>query len=228
VSISPSPMESPESFNPSEFMVNIGLAFRELSPGKAEANFSLVNFNVLPEAYLPKAVPLTAILAPIGVIIGVGLLVYMGFMLQTNMAYNSVLSSELAAIESSVAQGHKEVSALKEQVTQLEAQIGPMEARVNIFDTTFNSLKEGRELVDRDMSKVVSLLPGDVDLIEVNHGGKSVTVNGKVVKTDAEDDIFIYARNLRGSFSSIIISSVEAVEDEEGEAEGFEFEFLIK
>ena len=82
--------------------------------------------------------------------------------------------------------------------------------------------------MDRDMSKIVSLLPGDVDLIEVNHGGKSVTVNGKVVKTDAEDDIFTYARNLRGSFSSVIISSMEVVEDEDGDIEGFEFEFLLE
>jgi type IV pilus assembly protein PilM len=228
VSILPPPLESPESFNPSEFMVNIGLAFKELFPGKDGSNFSLVNFNALPEVYLPKAVPVSAILTPIGVIIGIGLLVYMGFMLRGSMAYNSVLGSQLSAIENNVAQEQKEIGALKEQVAQLEVQIGPVEARANIFETTFASLGEGREQVDRDMSKIVSLLPGDVDLTEVNHGGKSVTVTGVVIKTDAEDDIFTYARSLRSSLSNVIISSIEVKEDEEGEIEGFEFEFLLE
>jgi type IV pilus assembly protein PilM len=229
VSISPSPVESPESFNPSEFMVNIGLAFKELFPGKAGDNVSLVNFNVLPEAYLPKGVSLSAILAPIGVIIGIGLLVYMGFMLQNSMAHTSVLSSELAAIESSTAQEQEEIAVLKEQVTQLEAQIGPLEARMNIFETTFTSLGEGRELVDREMSDIVRLLPGgkDFHLMEVNHGLRSVTVNG--IAPD-ESDIFQYARDLRNSFSTVIITSIEAkeVEGEEGETTEFGFEFLLR
>ncbi len=229
VSILPSPVESPESFNPSEFMVNIGLAFKELFPEKAGANVSLVNFNVLPEAYLPKGVPLSTILAPVGVIIGVGLLVYMGFMLRNNMAQTSVLSSQLTTIEGSVAQEQKTIGTLKEQITQLEAQIGPAEATTKIFDDKFNELKTGREQVDNDMNKIVSLLPNeDVNLKEVNHGSDSVTVSGVVIKTDAQIDIFTYARNLQSSFSSVIISSVEAKEDEDGELEGFEFEFLLK
>jgi type IV pilus assembly protein PilM len=229
VSILPSPVESPESFNPSEFMVNIGLAFKELFPEKAGANVSLVNFNVLPEAYLPKPVSLFSILAPVGAIIGIGLLVYMGFMLRTNMAHTSVLSSELAAIESNVAQEQKEIGALKGQVTQLQAEIGPVEARTNIFETTFTSLGDGREQADNDMSQIVSLLPNeDVNLKEVNYGGDSVTVSGVVIKTDAENDIFTYARNLKNSFSSVIIEKVEAAEDEDGEVEGFKFEFLLK
>ena len=229
VSISPSPMELPESLNPSEFMVNIGLAFKELFPEKQEANFSLVNFNALPEVHLPKVVPLSTILVPVGVIIGIGLLVYMGFMLRNTMAHTSVLGSELAAIESSIAQESEEIAALQEQVTQLEAQIEPLEARTNIFETTFTSLGAGRELVDRDMSKVVSLLPERVDLIAVNHGGKSVTVSGIVMEEEyAEDDIFTYARNLKSSFSRVIISSIKAVEDEDKEIIGLKFEFLLE
>jgi hypothetical protein len=65
-------------------------------------------------------------------------------------------------------------------------------------------------------------------LKEVNYGGDSVTVSGVVIKTDAENDIFTYARNLKNSFSSVIIEKVEAAEDEDGEVEGFKFEFLLK
>jgi hypothetical protein len=48
----PSPVELPEGLNSNEFMVNIGLALKELLVEKEGANFSLVNFNALPEAYV--------------------------------------------------------------------------------------------------------------------------------------------------------------------------------
>ena len=225
VSISPSPVESPDGFNPSEFMVNIGLALKELLSEKEGANFSLVNFNALPEVYLPRAVRLSSILAPIGVIMGIGLLIYMGFLVRNNAGYTSVLHSQLAPIESRITQQSKEITTLREQVKQMEAQIEPVEARANIFNTTFTSLSRGREQVDRELSEIVSLLPGTVDLTEVNHGAESVTVSG--IAPD-EDDIFKYARDLRSRFPGVIIRSIEAIEDEEGEIEGFNFEFLLK
>jgi len=229
VSILPSPMEAPETFNPSEFMVNIGLAFKELYPEKEKANVSLINFNVLPQVYLPKAVPISAILAPLGVIIGAGILVYMGFMLRGTMAHTSVLSSQLATLEGNIAQEHEQIATLKEQVTQLEAQIGPLEARASVFEATFDSLGKDRQQVDVDMHNIEKHLLDGVDLQEVNHGGGSITVSGIVRKEiDAEDDIFAYARNLQSSFSSVIIQSMEVKEDEDGDIEGFEFDFLLE
>jgi uncharacterized protein YrzB (UPF0473 family) len=78
------------------------------------------------------------------------------------------------------------------------------------------------------LSNIVSLLPEDVAFIEINHGSASATVTGVNLDEDGEDEIFQYARSLRGKFSSVIISSIEAREDEEGEIEGFEFEVLLE
>jgi type IV pilus assembly protein PilM len=228
VSILPSPVESPESFNPGEFMVNIGLAFKELYPEKGETNVSLVNFNALPKSYLPKAVPVSAILVPVGVIIGAGILVYMGMMLRNSTAQNDILRSELANVENLVTQEQVEIATLKEQVTQLEAQMEPIGARADIFETTFASLGAGRGLVDQHMDDIVRLLPQDADFIEINHDEEQATVNGLVKKEiDSEDNIFAYARDLRERFLKIIISSITAMEDNEGEFIGYEFEFLL-
>jgi type IV pilus assembly protein PilM len=228
VSILPSPVESPVSFNPGEFMVNIGLAFKEISPEKGEANVSLVNFNALPQMYLPKAVPLSAILIPVGVIIGAGILVYMGMMLRNSTAQNETLRSELASVENTVTQERVEIATLNEQVTQLEAELEPIGARADVFENTFDSLEDGRALVDRHMGDIVRLLPSDADFIEINHEEEQATVNGLVKEEiDAEDDIFAYARDLRDRFLRIIISSIEAREDDEGEFIGYEFEFLL-
>jgi type IV pilus assembly protein PilM len=228
ISILPSPVESPVSFNPGEFMVNIGLAFKEIFPEKGEANVSLVNFNALPQMYLPKAVPLSAILVPVGVIIGAGILVYMGMMLRNSTAQNEILRSELASVENTVTQERVEIATLKEQVTQLEAELEPIGARAEVFENTFASLEDGRALVDQHMDDIVRLLPSDADFIEINHEEEQATVNGLVKEEiDAEDDIFTYARDLRYRFLRIIISSIEAMEDDEGEFIGYEFEFLL-
>jgi type IV pilus assembly protein PilM len=229
VSILPSPVESPESFNPSEFMVNIGLAFKELFPEKGETQVSLVNFNALPQMYLPKAIPLSAILTPVGVIIGAGILDYMGIMLRNTMAQNEVLRSELATIEARVTQERVGIATLKEQVAQMEAEIAPLETRAGVFETTFDSLGAFRGLVDQHMDDIVRLLPQDADFIELNHEDENVTVNGMVKKEiDAEDNIFAYARDLRSRFLRIIISSIEAMDDDEGEFIGYKFEFLLE
>ena len=228
VSILPSPVESPESFNPSEFMVNIGLAFKELHPEKGETNVSLVNFNALPEIYLPKAIALSSILAPVCVIIGAGILVYMGLTLRNTMAQNEILRSELADLENLVTQERVEIATLGEQVAQLESEIAPMEDRAAIFEGTFASLGENRALVDRHMDDIVRLLPQKADFIKIEHE-EDVTVNGLVKEEiDSEDVIFAYARDLRERFLRIIISSIEAMEDEEGDFTGYEFEFLLE
>ena len=227
VSLLPSPVESPDGFPVNEFMVNIGLALKELLPEKAEANFSIVNLNTQPEVYLPKAVRLPNILVPIGMVVGIGLLAYMGFLVYNEITYTGELRSELASIEDRVLLQRQAILAVNGEIEQMELQIEPVEAATNTFNTTLTSLGEGREQVDGDLSEIVSLLPTSVNRYTVNHGGDSVTVSG--MTSSDEDDIFKYARDLRssGRFPIVLISSITA-EEEEGEIEGFNFEFLLK
>jgi len=76
VSPIPTTMEAPESFVSCPYMVNIGLALKEFLPPTKEGNFSIVNFNAIPAAYLPKKISLFNILMPIVVISLIGGLVY--------------------------------------------------------------------------------------------------------------------------------------------------------
>lgn len=228
VSILPSPVESPQGFDSNEFMVNIGLALKELLPEKGEANFSLVNLNALPEVHLPKPVHLPNIAVPIGLTIGIGILVYIGFLVYNTASHTDVLRSELEPIENLIAQENEQIATLKTQIEEATPQIAALEATTGIFDTKFTSLEKVREDTDEDLSQIVSRLPGIINLTGVNHTGDNVTVNG-FVKGTSEASIFTYARDLRTSdrFSTVIISSIEAVE-EEGEITGFEFEFLLE
>jgi type IV pilus assembly protein PilM len=226
VSVLPSPLESPEGFDPNEFMVNIGLALKELP--LEGANYSLVNFNALPEVYLPKRVRLSSILIPAGLIIGVGILVYMGFQVRDKASYNSVLLSQLTPAESRITEEQKKIGALQEQIKQVEAGVAPVQARAKIFDDKFNELEVGREQTDRELTDIVNLLPGTLELKEVNHEGESVTVKGVAPDEDDIDAIFRYARDLRIKFASVAISSIEVKIDEvNGTISGYNFEFLL-
>ena len=220
-----SPLESPETFSPNEFMVNIGLALKELSPEKWGMNLSLVNFNALPEVYQPKPLRIRQILVPSGIAVGIVLVILMAFLVVNGMAHNKVLRSELASIESSITQTTEDIAILGEQIGQIEADIESVEATTNILSSTLTSLGEGRDEVNIDLSQIVRLKPAKVDLTAVNHGGDTVTVSG--IAPD-ENDIFRYARDLRSSdvFSTVIISSITLKEEEK--TEEFEFEFILK
>jgi type IV pilus assembly protein PilM len=226
VSILPSPVESPPGFKANDFIINIGLAFKELLLEKEGDNFSLVNINTLPETYLPKPVHLPNIIAPIGIVIGAGILIYMGFLVYNRASHTDALRSELDPFNSNIAQEHSEISSLEEQVELLEPQFAGLAAITNIFDNTFTSLGTVRNQINGDLQQIASVLPGDVSLTDLNHMGDALRVWG--IASD-EDDIFEYARQLRasGRFSVVIISAIEAVEVDEM-FEEFEFEFLLK
>ena len=224
VSILPSPVESPDGFDASDFMVNIGLALKELWEEREGANFSLVNFNALPEVYQPKGVSLTSILSRVGAIVGVVLMIGMGFLIFSRTEYISLLRSQLAPVNNSINAQIKAVATLQEQIKQVEAQLGPLEARAGVFVSTLFFLEVGRQDAINDLVDVINLMPGTIDLTGINHRGESVTVSG-IAQT--EEDVFSYARNLSDSFDSVIISSIQAVEDS-GWITGFEFELYLR
>jgi type IV pilus assembly protein PilM len=224
VSILPSPVEFPDGFNPSDFMVNIGLALKELRPEREGVNFSLVNFNALPEVYQPKGVSLSSIITRAGTIVGIALMIGMGFMIYLKSGSISLLHSQLDPLNSSITLQMQEMAGVQEQIKQLEAQLQPIAAEAQIFNTTLTSLETGRQQASSEVSEIVSLLPGTIYLTGIEHEGESATVSGIAPTVGS---IFAYARDLRSSFGSLIISSIEAVEEDEV-ITGYKFELDIK
>jgi len=199
-SLLPSPVAPPEGFNPNEFMVNIGLALKELLPEKEGANFSLVNFNALPEAYLPEHFSIVRVLVPVGIAVGIGLVVFAGILVLQNRANIEELLSQVQVAEDSVRiqQG---------EIVDLNQKIGSTQAAANVLHTRLITMERGRAVILEDLREIHRLAAEKVTLKTVNHVGSSVTVNGAAPDVD---DIFSYARALRssGSFSWVWISSI--------------------
>jgi type IV pilus assembly protein PilM len=225
VSVLPSPVESPEGFDANEFMVNIGLGLKEVLPEKGEGNYSLVNINTLPEVYRPKAVRLPSILAPVAAVIGIGILVYLGILVANKSNQASVLSNELVPLETLVVRENQTIASLEEQIDLITPQITGLEDTAAIFNGVYAELEDTRNTMNGDMSQIVSLQPGNL-LTMVNHTNDLVTVTGI---SSSESSIFSYARALRngGRFSTVVISSIEAMEENQV-ITGFNFQFLLR
>ncbi|TET41550.1 MAG: pilus assembly protein [Dehalococcoidia bacterium] len=209
----PSPLETPEGFNPNEFMVNIGLALKELLPEKEAANFSIVNFNALPEAYLPERFSIVRVLLPVVTIIGTGLIIFAIILILYNRTEIATLRSQVTTVETSVTELQGETSGLR-------AQINSAEATADALNAKFVTMERGRARIYLDLSEIEDLARENVSFREIVHTGSSITVKGTAPNVGL---IYSYARDLRDSprFSKVRISSVY------GSSGSFNFDFSV-
>jgi len=210
VSPLPSPVELPEGLNANEFMVNIGLALKELLVEKEGANFSIVNFNALPEAYVPPRFSILRVLVPVGAVIGIGLII-LGVILLLNGRAN------IAALQSQVTTAETSVTRLTSEVAILNGQLASVGAAANGLSTILTTMERGRTSIYEDLEEIVNLAEGKVSLGSVSHAGAAITVIGTASNVDS---LYGYARALRESprFSSIWVSKVGS---------GLSFEFSL-
>ena len=210
-SLLPSPVEAPDGFNTDQFMVNMGLALKELMPEKEGADFSLVNFNALPEVYLPKHFSIARVLIPVGIVVGIGLVIFSVILIAQTRAQIDSLRPIVTTEEGLVGQYQRDIATLK-------GRIGPMEATANELDTRISAMEMERAKIHLDLTEIHTLTAQKITLTQVNHGGSSVKVSGTA---STEDDIFDYARALEngGRFSIVWISSIT------GDGKGFSFVF---
>ncbi len=219
VSALPSPVEAPEGFNPNEFMVNIGLALREMRIEKEEANFSLVNFNALPEAYVPPGFSIVRVLLPVVTVIGIGLIILAVILILNNRANIEALTSEVTVAESSVTQQ-------QQAITDLTKKIGPTTATADALNAQLTTIERERAIFHEDLTEIERLAGEQVILNNINHSGSSVAVTGTASNEDA---IFRYAEDLRAltditkelRFSQVWISSITGSEG------AFSFQFSL-
>jgi len=204
------PLEFPEDLAPDPYMViNIGLALKELSVPKAEANFSVVNLNALPEAYKPKPVPLTNIFTLLGIIIlAIALLYPLATRIRKATAETALLSDELAGISQLIEQRQKQ----KQEITKLETKVSEVEASAKPFTAASYYIEDEQYVVKGDLEVTTSLLPQTIDLSNVRHASHKLTISGTA---PSETEILSYAKELRGSgrFSQVSISAMEKTED---------------
>jgi len=205
VQVLPSPIETPEDFPSNQYMTNIGLALKEvLTSEKGAVAYSLVNFNALPEVYIPKRRPLSEILLIPTIIVGIALVVFAAFLNINASAHTADLHAELASINQMTISQHVQI----QDITKLSEQVSSAKATADAFTTTLHDFGAGRDEVNGDLSQINSCLPGTVDLTSVSHSSNSIRVAGT---GDDEHAVFRYAEDLRatGRFILVVIREMD-------------------
>jgi type IV pilus assembly protein PilM len=200
VSPLPSPVELPEGLSANEFMVNIGLALKGLLTEKEGANFSVVNFNALPEGYVPPHFSIWRVIVPVGAVVGI-VLVILGAILILNGRGN------IASLQSQVTSAQHSVAQLNSDITTLNTQLKSVGVAADGLNSIITTMERRRTSIYLDLKEVVDLAEGKVSLSNINHDGSSITVTGTASSVDS---IYGYARALRASprFSTVWVSSV--------------------
>ena len=223
VKVSPSPMEEKDGFSPTQYMTNIGLALKEvLIQEKGAIAYSRINFNALPQTYLPKPLQLaTVILWPAVIVALVLVAVGVWLTLQTG-SQNRALSAELAVVNQWASEqkiSAADITALNLQVTDVENQKNALQntlssaaANRDKFNASFENVNDNdNERADR--AAIESCLPPGMDSPSVSINGNYITVSGIAPNPD---DVFNYARSLgeNGRFTSVLITNLSLSEDE--------------
>ncbi len=207
-----SSLEAPEDFPSSQYATNIGLALKEVPPEKGVA-YSLVNFNALPEVYIPKRRPISQLLLIPTTIVGIALVVFAALFNINARAHTAVLRTELASIDRMIASQQvrpQDIIALSQQVPSLEA-------RANALTTALHDFSVTRDEINGDLSQINSSLPGAREdrLVSVVHRGDTLTIEGLF---GDEDAVFRYAEKLRasGRFALVVITDMHQEEYQMG------------
>ncbi len=207
------PLESPEGFAPPLYAPTIGLALKQTA-GKAAESYSRINFNTLPETYIPQPRPLAELLFPPALLVGVLAVAAMGYMVFNANALTDALRDRAAANTQLATSVSAEItarrSALEEEVSSLTAQVGASEARAETLDNRLRSFTNQEQALNTDLGEA-HRTPAGVNLGSISHSGSVVNVSGWGA---GEQPVFNYARQLRasGRWSLVVLTSMSSAD----------------
>jgi hypothetical protein len=205
VSVLPIALEYPENFPVNDFVVNLGLATKELGLEKLPENYSLVNLNALPASALPQAINPYIILVPVVAVVGIIGVIYMWNTLQNSKKTTVSIQSQVTAKQNLVTSNDKAIAALTEQNRLTLAQIQPIKDAANVLITKLNSFTAGHTLTDSELHTIFALKPSTVDLRGIGYSTDTQSLTGSA---GTQADILNYAQALRdsGAFTTVVSS----------------------
>jgi type IV pilus assembly protein PilM len=199
VQVLPSPMATPEDFPANRYLTNIGLALKEvLASEKGAIVYSRIDFNAVPENYLPKPRKLADIAFVPTIVTGVALVAIFAFFGVSTYAHNNTLKAELAAINQRAAAQQvraEDIIALTKKVTSVEAVRDALAADLDAFEAD-------RGKINGDLAEANSCLPGMAKLGKMSlskSGGGASTQYTLTIEAYANnvEDILRYGKDLR-------------------------------
>jgi type IV pilus assembly protein PilM len=191
------------TLNTGEYATNIGLALKFT---RADISQTRVNINVMPEAYLPKPIPIIQIISWAFIPIAIAILLMVGISTMQAVRQNQFLQAQVDSAQTQVQIRQGSEASLK----QLQTKVDEAKKTRDAFNPPLNSASAQRAKVNGNLSTVTSLLPGIVELKSISYS-QSLTVTG----TAPDDSTIVnYVRDLTnsGQFSGVLITDMREIE----------------
>lgn len=217
-----SSLECPEQLDSSRYMVNIGLALKELWSAR-QAGASVVNLNVLPVVYQPKPISWVKVIAVPIIIAAVAGIVPLLTLVQSGYANVTSIRDQLDMTNQLLIEKQLERQELRNSIAELEEKVAEAEASRDNFTTALDSLDRQGSGVDDNLHIATSALPDTISLASISHAESILTISGT---SPSEVEVLQYAQSLddSGRFTEVLIASMRKVECESTEGEGTEGE----
>ena len=195
---------APEGFDSAQFMVNLGLAQRDLPSNHG----SLISLNAMPAQYLPRGVNWFNILAPAIGLILVGVLVYGWTYIQDIKTQNDAIQPQIDAAQIQFTQAQAKLTALQTQVKTANDAVAPVQNQVTSLLTYYSSLDTQRQMASVFVRNAWIKHPDTVALASVDFSGTTLVITGTAVTS--ETNVFTYAASLRDTmrFKNVVVSEV--------------------
>ncbi len=212
VSPLPLPMQCAEDIVASQYLVNIGLALRETLPGEWTSPL-VVSLNALPEAYRPKALTLGRILLPLGMVVGIGAIIFLWMLAQGATADRYSLQEQVDLNNSLLEMRMQKWQEQNNAVVELQGQVEELRKTSDDLNAALDRLRSQQEMINGDLTAAISATnnPGNVSLGSIVHTSSGLTISGISTTNTA---ILDYAKALQdtGRFSEVTISNLESTE----------------
>ena len=207
-----SPLKCAKHLDPSNYLVNVGLALKEVG---REAGPLLPNINILPEPYRPKPISVSKMMALPAVGIAAAIIAMLAMTVQDAAANISTMQNELDSANRVINQRQTQQKELSDSIASLESDIASLKTQRDRYEAAYESLGNESDRLDGHLDAVVDRITASLDVSSINlvsDAGPSIAG----VATN-EDEVLRYARSLdaTGLFSEVIINKVSR--DAEGE-----------
>jgi type IV pilus assembly protein PilM len=208
-----SPLKCPKQLDPAPYLVNIGLALKELP---REAGPLLANLNAMPLSYLPKPLSLTKIVALPATAVAIGLIVLLVMTIQDAAASISSVQGKLDTTNIILEQRQSQKKELAGGIAVLENKVADARAECRVFTAALENMGKRGGIINGDLEATVNNLVTGIELRSIGHSGQNVNISGR---SPSEVEVTEYARNLSasGRFSEVTVTSIRRIDESSGE-----------
>ncbi|APV44622.1 type IV pilus assembly protein PilM [Dehalogenimonas formicexedens] len=197
---------APEGFDASRFMVNLGMAQRDL-PNEFG---SVINLNAIPAIYLPRGVNWFNILAPAVGVLLIGALVYGWTYVDKAKKDADAIQPQIDAITLQVTQAQAKLAGIKPQIDAANAAVTPVQTEAAAYASFYQVLQDQRSMASGYVRSawLEKRNITQIQLDSISWDGTSVVIVGTA--TTSESIVFDYATELRDTyrFQNVIVTSI--------------------